>query len=425
MFAIATIYMCYLTHGVQAIILSQNKVNFYTQWGYTDAAAGAAAVSMAITLTGVGKFVSVWIGGEVSDRIGRKLPAVLGAILYVICFVILLVTDNFYLACFAGFLSGVATSGFWDGALYPAIAEANPKYAGSTTIGIKAVISVAGIIYPLFAAMNSGDSWHINVIIPIVLSIICVVLAAVTPFVYDDKRKQSTGSDDKSGAKNEAEAEIQAAKDAMLQKPSGLTNFVTLFFGFVIMFIMYGAQQYTKAFGQNNLGLDSVAAAGLTSIYTAGSIIAVLFWAVMMGKLRWTPIKVILIDGILASLALAVVIIALPLNLGAGAVYFGIAVLGFSAAGGMLQTGVTLRQQMCPGPRGRNVGMYYTFMGFASVFLPFIVSAMTTATGETQAVWIMMILLLVASLLSVLMAAFVCVQYKKQFGYSAMQPQKD
>lgn len=425
MFAIATIYMCYLTHGVQAIILSQNKVNFYTQWGYTDAAAGAAAVSMAITLTGVGKFVSVWIGGEVSDRIGRKLPAVLGAILYVICFVILLVTDNFYLACFAGFLSGVATSGFWDGALYPAIAEANPKYAGSTTIGIKAVISVAGIIYPLFAAMNSGDSWHINVIIPIVLSVICVVLAAVTPFVYDDKRKQSTGSDDKSGAKNEAEAEIQAAKDAMLQKPSGLTNFVTLFFGFVIMFIMYGAQQYTKAFGQNNLGLDSVAAAGLTSIYTAGSIIAVLFWAVMMGKLRWTPIKVILIDGILASLALAVVIIALPLNLGAGAVYFGIAVLGFSAAGGMLQTGVTLRQQMCPGPRGRNVGMYYTFMGFASVFLPFIVSAMTTATGETQAVWIMMILLLVASLLSVLMAAFVCVQYKKQFGYSAMQPQKD
>jgi MFS family permease len=425
MFAIATIYMCYLTHGVQAIILSQNKVNFYTQWGYTDAAAGAAAVSMAITLTGVGKFVSVWIGGEVSDRIGRKLPAVLGAILYVICFVILLVTDNFYLACFAGFLSGVATSGFWDGALYPAIAEANPKYAGSTTIGIKAVISVAGIIYPLFAAMNSGDSWHINVIIPIVLSVICVVLAAVTPFVYDDKRKQSTGGDDKSGAKNEAEAEIQAAKDAMLQKPSGLTNFVTLFFGFVIMFIMYGAQQYTKAFGQNNLGLDSVAAAGLTSIYTAGSIIAVLFWAVMMGKLRWTPIKVILIDGILASLALAVVIIALPLNLGAGAVYFGIAVLGFSAAGGMLQTGVTLRQQMCPGPRGRNVGMYYTFMGFASVFLPFIVSAMTTATGETQAVWIMMILLLVASLLSVLMAAFVCVQYKKQFGYSAMQPQKD
>ena len=43
LFAIATVYMCYLTHGVQAIIFSQNQVNFYTQWGFTDAAAGAAA----------------------------------------------------------------------------------------------------------------------------------------------------------------------------------------------------------------------------------------------------------------------------------------------------------------------------------------------------------------------------------------------
>ena len=425
MFAIATFYMCYLTHGVQAIIFSQNQVNFYTQWGFTDAAAGAAAVSLAITWTGVGKFVSVWIGGEISDRIGRKLPAVLGGVLYIISFAIMLLTDNATVACVAGFLSGVATSGFWDGALYPAIAEANPRYSASTTIGIKAVISVSGIVYPLFAAMNSGDMWHINIWIPIVMSVLATVFAILTPFVYDDDRKKAVGDGKDNSAKNAADAEIQAAKDAMLQKPTAMTNFLTLFFGFVIMFIMYGAQQYTKSFGINNLGLDPVAAAGLTSIYTAGSIIAVLFWAWMMGKLRWTPIKVILIDAILSAAALGLVIIAMPLNLGAGVVYVAIAVLGFGAAGGMLQTGVTLRQMMCPGPRGRNVGMYYTFTGFASVFLPFIVGAMTGATGETNAVWIMMILLLAASILAILMALYIIAQYKKQFGYSAMKPMKD
>lgn len=425
LFAIATVYMCYLTHGVQAIIFSQNQVNFYTQWGFTDAAAGAAAVSLAITWTGVGKFVSVWIGGEISDRIGRKIPAVLGGVLYIISFVIMLVTDNATVACVAGFLSGVATSGFWDGALYPAIAEANPRYSASTTIGIKAVISVSGIIYPIFAAMNSGDSWHINIWIPIVMSVIATVFAILTPFVYDDERKQAVESGDGSAAKNAADAEIQAAKDAMLQQPTAMTNFVTLFFGFVIMFIMYGAQQYSKSFGINNLGLDPVAAAGMTSIYTAGSIIAVLFWAWMMGKLRWTPIKVILIDAILSAAALALVILALPLGLGAGVVYVAIAVLGFGAAGGMLQTGVTLRQMMCPGPRGRNVGMYYTFMGFASVFLPFIVGSMTSATGEATAVWIMMILLLVAAVLAILMSLYIIGQHKKQFGESAMKPMKD
>ena len=49
--------------------------------------------------------------------------------------------------------------------------------------------------------------------------------------------------------------------------------------------------------------------------FTAGSIIAVLFWAWIMGKLRWSPLKVILFDSILGAAALALVIIALPLGL--------------------------------------------------------------------------------------------------------------
>ena len=53
--SLAMVYMAYFTHGIQAIILSQNQVNFYTQWGYTDAVEGAAAVSLAITATGFGK----------------------------------------------------------------------------------------------------------------------------------------------------------------------------------------------------------------------------------------------------------------------------------------------------------------------------------------------------------------------------------
>ena len=91
----------------------------------------------------------------------------------------------------------------------------------------------------------------------------------------------------------------------------------------------------------------------------------------------------------------------------------------------MLQTGVTLRQMMCPGPRGRNVGMYYTFMGFASVFLPFIVGSMTKSVGEGSAVWIMMVLLLVAAIVSICMSLYVISRFKKQFGYSAMEKMHD
>lgn len=439
LFAIVTVYMCYLTHGIQAIIFNFNSVDFYTQWGFTDPKLGAAAVSTAVVWTGVGKFVSVWIGGEISDRIGRKIPAVLGGVLYIISFVIMYMTTDPTVAAVAGFLSGLATSGFWDGALYPAIAEANPRQAGATTIGIKAVISISGMIYPIFAAVNRSHEvvdgvvqaipntdWHINIIIAIVMSVIATVFAILTPFVYDDERKQKVegADDDKAAAKNAAEAEIQAAKDAMLKPANGLSNFITLFYGFVIMFIMYGAQQYSKAYGINQLGLDSVAAAGMGTIYTAGSLIAVFFWAFMMGKLRWNPLKVILIDAIIAAASLFIVLVV-GLAIGPVAVYIGIFGVGFGAAGGMLQTGVTLRQLICPGPRGRNVGMYYTFMGAASVFLPGIVGAMTAATGEANAVYVMMILLLVAAILAILMALYLIKQYKGMFGYSALEKMKD
>lgn len=63
-FALATVYMCYFTYGIQALILSQNKVNFYTQWGITDPTAGSAAVSMAIAAMGFGKLLSVWLAAS-------------------------------------------------------------------------------------------------------------------------------------------------------------------------------------------------------------------------------------------------------------------------------------------------------------------------------------------------------------------------
>ena len=415
--SMAMVYMAYFTHGIQAIILSQNKVNFFTQWGYTDEVAGAAAVSLAITATGFGKFLTVWLGGEISDKIGRKKMAVAGGILYIVCFAGLLFSTNFTVACVCAFLAGVATSGFWDASLYPAVQEAvEPRYAGSALIGIKAFVSVSGIIYPLMAVhfSNSGN-WHINVWIPLVMSVVCVVLAVIAPFAYDDDMKETVKTAD-GETKNAAQAEIDAAKASMLVKPNGLVNFITMFYGFLCMFIMYGAQQYTKAFGMTNCGLTEMQAAGMTSIYTVGSIIAVVFWAIMMGKLKWNPLKVVLIDSVFTAVALAIVLLVKNV----GVIYVAIALLGFFAAGGALQTGLGVRQLMCPGPKGRNTGIYYTWMGLASCFLPYIVSAMTKSIGETSAIYTMMGLLLAASVIATVMMFYLIGQHKKIFGKSAL-----
>lgn len=415
--SLVTVYMCYFTHGMQALILSQNKTNFFQQWGYTDATAGAAAVSIAITAIGFGKFLSVWIGGEFSDRIGRKKMAIAGGILYIICFAGLLFSSDFKIACICAFISGVATSGFWDASLYPAVQEAVPDYSASALIGIKLFVSISGMLYPLIVVnfANQGN-WHINIWIPLIFSIICTILAIIAPFAYDDMMKEKKDSSDNNKG-NSIQAEIEAAKARQLVKPNKLVNFITIFYAFLCMFIMYGAQQYTKAFGMSNAGLTEMQAAALTSVYTFGSVIAVVFWAVVMGKLKWNPLKVVLIDSIFTSIALAIVLLVqVP-----AVVFLAIALLGFFAAGGALQTGLGVRQEFCPGPKGRNTGIYYTCMGLASCFLPYIVSAMTSSIGEQRAIYVMMGLLLTAGIISILMLGYLVQQYKRIFGKSVLK----
>lgn len=416
--SLVTAYLCYFTHGIQAIILAQNKENFFLQWGYADAATGSAAVSLAITATGFGKFLSVWAGGELSDRIGRKKMAVGGALLYIACFAGLLFSTNFTLACLCAFLAGVATSGFWDASLYPAVQEAAPKYSASALIGIKFFISLAGISYPLLVVyFAEAGHWQVNIWIPLVLSAVCAVVAAVSPFVYDDQLKES--STRKGGAaKSETQMEIEAARARQLVRPGALVNFITIFYAFLCMFILYGAQQYTKAFGLASHGLTEMEAAGFTSIYSFGSISAVLFWAFMMAKLRWNPLKVLLIDSVFTALALAIVLLVRDRLV----IYIAIALLGFFAAGGALQTGLAVRQLFCPGPKGRNTGVYYTSMGLASCFLPFIVAAMTRAMGESAAIYAMMAMLLGVAVIASLMMTYLVVQHKKIFGYSPLGP---
>ena len=422
LWSIICVYFCYLTHGIQAIILSQNNVNFAKQWGFNMSdpqsaayAAGLAAVSTAVAWTGFGKFVSVWIGGEISDRVGRKKLMIGGAALYIICFLGFLFTKSALVASVCGFASGVATSGFWDASGYPAVQEAYPAAPGSALVGIKFFVSLSGMVYPLLVVHNANSgNWKLNVMIPVVMSIICLVLAIIAPFVYDDQKKASEGTDGKS--KDAVQAEIDAAKAAMLTKPGKFVVFLVMFYAFLCMAIMYGAQQYTKAFGLSVCGLSEMQAAGMTSIYTIGSICAVLFWAFMMAKLKWSPRKVVLIDSICTAVALAGVLFIHQVAI----IYIAIAMLGFFAAGGALQTGLAVVQLFNPGPKGRNTGIYYTFMGAASYLIPVVAAQLTKASGEANAVYSLMIMLLVFAILAILSSLYLVAQHKKIFGKSAL-----
>ncbi|MCI9075317.1 MAG: MFS transporter [Dorea sp.] len=415
--SMVTVYMAYLTHGMQALIFSQNQVNFATKWGFDMSnpesaayAAGAAAVSTAIAWTGFGKFISVWIGGEISDRVGRKKLMIGGAALYIVCFATMLTTTNATLAALAGGLAGVATSGFWDASGYPAVQEAYPAAPGTALIMIKFFVAASSIFYPIICVATGN--LQINIILPLVLSVVVLVLACMAKFVYDDEKAKMGGK----GGKKADQAEIDAAKARLLVAPGGFTKLLTYFYAFLVMAVMYGAQQYTKAFGLAYCGLSEMQAASFTTMYQVGSIVAVAFWAVMMSKLKWHPLKVLIIDSLMTAVALLGVLFIHQVAI----VYIAILLLGFGCAGGALQTGLSVVQEFVPGPKGRNTGIYYTFMGAASYLMPVIVSRLTIISGESKAVYTLMVLMFVLAAIQVLATLYLIARYKKVFGASPM-----
>ncbi len=96
------------------------------------------------------------------------------------------------------------------------------------------------MIYPFMVVHNANSgNWKLNVIIPLVMSVVCLVLAIIAPFVMMIRRKRQ-----KERKKMQTDNAVQAA---MLVKPNKFIVFLVMFYAFLCMAIMYGAQQYTKS----------------------------------------------------------------------------------------------------------------------------------------------------------------------------------
>lgn len=409
--SLLSVYFVYLTHGIQAIVISQNSANFQQQWGVD-----AGGISGVIAWTGLGKLISVWICGEISDKIGRKIMIVLGAIMYILFFAILLTTHSAGLAGFAAFMAGVATS-FFDGACYPVAQETWVKAPGTAVILIKGVISVSGAIYPILVANAAGTgNWRGLIVLPIVMSVIVLVVALIAPYVYDDELKQMKKEKTQDSSAKIVDEDAIRGK-ARIKSPIPFAVVVgCALYGFIAMATMYSAQQYLKSFGLTVLGMSEMSASFLTTLYTIGSFVAVVVWGVAMAALRWRTLVVLLID--LAGSVVAYLLVVLFHT--PGMVRFAAFAIGFFAAGGALQCGVALIQEFHPGAKGRNLGIYYTFMGLASYVMPLLAQAFYNAAGgdEAQAVINEMSVNLVLAIIGLVFMVFLAVKYKKWFGVS-------
>lgn len=418
LWTLAAVYMAYLTHGIQAIVISQNLDQFVTQWSTT-----ADGVYQVIAFTGLAKFLSVWICGEISDKIGRKLMIAIGAVMYIGFFAGLLTATSFTVAAICGFMAGLATS-FFDGACYPAVQESWVKSPSSAVILIKGVISVSGLIYPLMmVSLRASGAWQTGIIIPIVMSVLIFVLAVIAPYSYDVELKEkrakkkaalAAGTYVPETKEEKLDEDAKKAAARFIKKPPFGVTIGCAVFGFITMATMFSAQQLLNRYGLTVVGMNDATSASLTSLYTFGSIAAVLIWAFLMAKLRWRTLTVLIIDLSGSIIAYALVcMVKSPV-----VVQIASAAIGFFAAGGALQCGVSLIQEFHPGNKGRNLGIYYTFMGLASYAMPQIQAIFTKGVGEGQAIVNSLLLNLGLAIVGMLFMVYLAANYKKWFGIS-------
>ena len=79
------LYITYFVLGIAATIMGQYKQDFAGLWGAQTLADGSFDVSSVVAVIaaiGLGRLVAFPIAGPLSDRLGRRLSALIGCVLY-------------------------------------------------------------------------------------------------------------------------------------------------------------------------------------------------------------------------------------------------------------------------------------------------------------------------------------------------------
>ena len=349
----AGLYLNYLIHGMGVLLITLNMANLQEQWG-TD----RAGVSIVISSLGIGKLATI-VTGFLSDRYGRKPFIYLGILSYLMFFLGILLTKNIYAAYFFGILAGLANS-FLDSGTYPALMESFPDSASRANVLIKAFVSAGQFLLPFIISLliwaNLWFGW--SFIIAAALMVLSALYLIKMPFPDNRAKKETT---EKPGTATTQQSDAGT-----------MDMLVFTLYGYIGMATFYLVSQWLAQYGQFVAGIPYESAIKLLSIYTAGSLTCVFVTATFVKNVINSAVAMILYTGISMISLLIVCMFPTPM------IVTGFAfVIGFSAAGGVLQLGATIMAMSFPNGKGKATGIFYTAGSIASFTIPLITAKLS------------------------------------------------
>lgn len=327
------IYINFFIHGIGASILAQNTKSFQALWNTNH-----AAVLYVISALGIGRFIALPFSGVMSDKLGRRITIIIGMVFYALFFGLIFITPNSKIGFFVALFAGIANS-FLDSGCIPAAMEILVNSTGFASILTKLFISIGQFLLPMIVGFLAGNNIYFgySFIFCIILLVINGVFLLKLPFPKQNEVKKS-----------ENKEEI---------KPAVKSNFYIE--GVALIIIGYTSTatfqiflNINKAFGTDMVGLSEMAAGRIQSNYAMGSILAVIITAFLVKKFI-KPVRFLFIYPLISLITLVGMffIRTESMTLAGGFI------IGFSAAGGVLQLAVSTMADLFPVSKGKITSM--------------------------------------------------------------------
>ena len=378
--SVVILYLNYFIHGIGASILSQQVVKelLAEQWGTGDVM-GVTAIAAAL---GLGRLISLPFAGPLSDKLGRRISVIIGCMSYVIFFVGIAFSPNTQVAYLAAILGGIANS-FLDTATYPAVAEIINKYTGIATMGIKFFVSVSQLLMPFFLGVVAGTSMS-YLTLPLVAGIAIAVLGVLSIFA-PFPTMEGTGK---------SESFFNNLKNANFS----LESIALILIGFTSTATFQLWLNCAQTFGKEVAGIASEEVSVMQTYYSAGTMVALVVTSILITKFK--QVRFLAIYPAISTVMLVLVYVTKTPFI----CYVGAFVIGYAAAGGVLQMATAVVNDLFPKIKGTITSLV---MIASSLCNYTILSAASKMSAEN-----VIVMNLVITVIGVLLAIFVNMRYQ-------------
>ena len=368
---ISSLYFNYIFQGMAAIILSQNMANLKIHWQ-----ASTAQVTLVMSAIGLGRILSLYFSGYISDKFGRKKTVLIAIASYMIFFCGMLLSPNYKLAFFLAMFGGVSNA-FLDTSTYPTLVEAYPDERVNSSLSVlnKAFISLGQFLLPFITRYLLQHDLFFGW--PFILCALCLfanmfyLLFARFP-KSATLIKKDTGITTAPTPKNRGKFKIDGI--ALL-----IFSFVSVsLFNIFILWIPQYAESMQIVSHENSLIF--------VSLYSTGSFISVFFTSGIVKKGINIPKFIsfcLLISGI--SLLLMLIYPSFATVIAAAIC------IGIFAAGGIWQLGLALMLELFPKKKGKCTS-YYSLATSVSIMVTPYITGILSEQGIAYVFWFVILL---------------------------------